>query len=189
MNDRIIMHDLPLSGLKLIKRSPITDKRGSLQRVYCSHIFNNYAIDTPLNQINLTHTPTAGIIRGMHFQHAPYAEIKVVTCLRGKIFDVAVDLRENSPTFLKWHGEILSPELHNSLLIPKGFAHGYQTLTDDCELLYFHTSSYHPQSEGGIFPMDTMINVSWPMALTDISDRDNNHPLLTIDFKGLPHAL
>ena len=109
--------------------------------------------------------------------------------VRGRVFDVVIDLRQESPTFLKWHGEILSPELNNSLLIPKGFAHGFQALANDCELLYFHTASYHQQSEGGVSPADPMIGISWPLVVTEISDRDMTHPLLTANFKGLTNEM
>ncbi|VVC72832.1 dTDP-4-dehydrorhamnose 3,5-epimerase family protein [Aquicella lusitana] len=189
MDNRISLQDLPLPGLALIKRNPIGDSRGFLQRMYCQEILSGFGLSESIAQINLTLTQACGSVRGMHFQRAPYAETKIVTCLRGRVFDVAVDLRENSPTFLQWHGEILSPELCNSLLIPKGFAHGFQTLSGDCELLYFHTAPYHQPSEGGLSPMDPMLKISWPLAITQMSDRDRNHPLLTAEFKGLMNEM
>ena len=88
-------------------------------------------------------------MRGLHFQYPPHAETKLVSCLRGEVFDVAVDLRRDSPTFLRWHAEILSSDNHRTLLIPEGFAHGFQTLTEDCELLYLHTAAWQPGAEGG----------------------------------------
>ena len=95
-------------------------------------------------------TASRGTVRGMHFQHPPHAETKFVSCLRGEVFDVAVDLRNGSPTFLHWHAEILSADNHRTLVIPEGFAHGFQTLSDDCEMLYFHTAAYNPEAEGGL---------------------------------------
>lgn len=187
--DRIIFEDTSLPDLKLIKRNPIADKRGFLQRMYCQEILSSAGIAEPLAQINLTLTHAIGAIRGMHFQHPPYSETKIVTCLRGRVFDVAVDLRKDSPTFLQWHAEILSPELCNSFLIPKGFAHGFQTLSNDCELLYFHTASYHQPAEGGLSPTDPLLNIKWPLAISEISDRDSHHPFLTAEFKGLSNEM
>lgn len=184
MNEQLILQDLPLPGLKLIKRNRAGDKRGFLQRMYCQEILAKNGILEQIAQINLTLTHLAGAVRGMHFQYPPYAETKIVSCLRGQVFDVAVDLRQGSPTFLQWFGEVLSPELNNSLLIPKGFAHGFQALSNDCELLYFHTTAYHPQAEGGISPTDPKIGIAWPLAITEMSDRDVRHPKLTDSFTG-----
>lgn len=189
MDDRLCIQDLPLLGLKQITRQVLADTRGSLQRLYCQEILNRHGTLESIAQINLSHTRLKGSIRGMHYQKSPHAETKIVSCLRGKVWDVAVDLREDSPTFLKWHAEILSPELNNSLLIPKGFAHGFQTLSDDCELLYFHTTSFNPQAEAGLSPFEPRLNLPWPLDVTELSDRDRNHPLLTDTFRGLAHAM
>lgn len=189
MEEKILLHHLPLNGLRLIQRKPMKDPRGHLERMYCQRLFVQHGLVESIAQINLTLTKQMGTVRGMHFQHPPHAEDKIVTCLRGRVFDVAVDLRHDSPTFLKWHAEILSPELNNSLLIPKGFAHGFQALTSDCELLYFHTAFYHPAAEGGISPIDPQLNIQWPLAITDMSDRDKNHALLTTQFMELTHAM
>jgi len=121
----------------------------------------------------------------MHFQNAPYAETKFVTCLRGEVFDVAVDVRKNSPTFLHWHGELLTQDNHTTLLIPEGFAHGFQTLTSDCEMLYFHTAAYHADSEGALNAQDPRLTIKWPMAITEQSERDKSHALITPNFKGV----
>ncbi len=185
MQNKFILKELPLSGLKLIQRHSIVDKRGFLQRMYCQEIFTRFDLDESIAQINLTLTEACGAIRGMHFQHPPYAETKIVSCLRGKIFDVAIDLRVGSPTFLQWHGEILSPERCNSLLIPKGFAHGFQTLEQGCELIYFHTAPYHQPAESGLSPFDPLLKIKWPLAITEMSDRDQQHPFLTDTFEGL----
>ncbi|HSW70957.1 MAG TPA: dTDP-4-dehydrorhamnose 3,5-epimerase family protein [Gammaproteobacteria bacterium] len=189
MDDRLHIQDLPLAGLKQIIRRAISDQRGSFQRLYCQQILEQHSILEPIAQINLTHTRKKGSIRGMHYQNPPYGETKVVSCLRGKVLDVAIDLRQGSPTFLKWHAEILSPDLNNSLLIPKGFAHGFQTLTEDCELLYFHTAAYHPQAEAGLSPFDPRLNLDWPLSVTELSDRDRNHPLLTDNFQGVSYEV
>jgi dTDP-4-dehydrorhamnose 3,5-epimerase len=121
----------------------------------------------------------------MHFQYPPGAEDKLVSCLRGEVWDVAVDLRKGSPTFLAWHAERLSAENGISLLIPKGFAHGFQTLTDDCELLYLHTADYAPDLEGAVNAFDPKLSIEWPLAVTAISDRDRAHPFVDADYSGI----
>ena len=121
----------------------------------------------------------------MHFQLPPHAETKLVSCLRGEIFDVAVDLRKNSPTFLQCHGEVLSESNHRSLLIPEGFAHGFQALSDDCELIYLHTAAYEASAEGALNAIDQRLAIAWPMVITEISDRDRRHPMLAADFEGI----
>jgi dTDP-4-dehydrorhamnose 3,5-epimerase len=121
----------------------------------------------------------------MHFQNAPHSEMKLVSCLQGEIWDVAVDLRKNSPTFLRWHAERLSAENCRALLIPEGFAHGFQTLTDDCELLYLHSAPYVREAEAGIRLNDPLINIHWPLEFFEISTRDAGHPLLNDQFKGI----
>lgn len=142
-------------------------------------------INKPIAQINHTLTRKKGAVRGMHFQRPPHAEIKLVSCLKGEIWDVAIDLRSDSATFLQWHGETLSAENRKSLLIPEGFAHGFQTLTEDCELIYLHTSAYHPESEGALNATDPKLAIAWPLAISDISERDRNHKSIEQDFQGI----
>ena len=142
--------DTPLSGLKLIDRKPIGDHRGYLERMFCQSQLDSLMQHRRLVQINHTLTRQRGTVRGLHFQYPPCAEIKMVSCLRGEIFDVAVDLRSGSATFLSWHAETLSPTNHKTLFIPEGFAHGFQALTDDCEMLYLHSAAYDPRNEGGL---------------------------------------
>lgn len=189
MNDLFTIEDLPLSGLRRIIRKPFVDKRGFLQRMYCQDTLVKQGIIESIAQINLTLTHSTGTLRGMHFQYPPYSEVKIVSCLRGRVFDVAVDLRQGSPTFLKWYAEILSPELNNSLVIPHGFAHGFQALCDDCELLYFHSVAYNQQAEGGLSAIDPRIGITWPLVITEMSDRDKNHLLLTANFNGLTYEM
>ncbi len=111
-------------------------------------------------------------MRGVHFQKAPHAEMKLVRCLKGKVWDVAVDLREGSPTQYQWHAEILSGENYKMMVIPEGFAHGFQTIEPDSELLYLHTEYYHPESEGGLHPLSERLGISWPLDITQLSERD-----------------
>lgn len=177
--------DLPLSGLKLLQRARLEDSRGYLSRFYCAQEFVSFGFSKPISQINHTLTRNKGAVRGLHYQHPPHAEIKLVSCLKGEIFDVAVDLRKDSPTFLKWHAEILSAENQKSLLIPEGFAHGFQTLADDCELIYFHTEMYHPESEGALNVLDSTLKIKWPLPVADLSNRDREHAMITDDYQGI----
>jgi len=174
-----------IAGLKIIQRKSIGDARGFLSRIYCNDTFKAFGVNKSVAQINHTLTQHQGTVRGLHFQFPPYAETKLVTCIKGEIFDVAVDLRKNSPTFLKWHGEVLSASNQKSLLIPEGFAHGFQTLVDDCELIYLHTQPYHPAAESALNVLDSALNIIWPLAITELSERDRTHAMIDYDFQGL----
>jgi dTDP-4-dehydrorhamnose 3,5-epimerase len=176
----------PLSDLMLVQRKTAEDNRGFLSRFFCIEAFSEAGIKKPIVQINHTLTRKKGAVRGLHFQYPPHAEIKLVSCLKGKVLDVAVDIRRTSPTFLQWHGEILSAENYKSLLIPEGYAHGFQALTEDCELVYLHTSAYHSDSEGALNVTDPSLSIDWPLPVIDLSKRDQNHPFVTnINFKGI----
>jgi dTDP-4-dehydrorhamnose 3,5-epimerase len=177
--------DTPLQGLKLLQRKPIGDSRGYLERLFCAEEFKAAGVHKPIVQINHTFTRRKGAVRGMHFQLPPHAETKLVSCLHGEVFDVAVDLRKASPTFLKWHGKALSATNQRSLLIPEGFAHGFQALTDDCELIYLHTAAYRPEAECALNATDPHLAIAWPMEITELSDRDRGHPMLAADFDGI----
>jgi len=175
----------PLAGLMVVQKKPIEDARGFLSRFYCAEAFSQAGMHKAISQINHTLTRQKGAVRGLHYQHPPHAEIKVVSCLKGEIFDVAVDLRQNSPTFLNWHGVVLSAKNQCSLLIPEGFAHGFQTLADDCELIYLHTAPYAVESEGALNALDARLAIDWPLAITERSERDRLHPMIKTDFKGI----
>lgn len=121
----------------------------------------------------------------MHFQCPPHVETKIVSCLKGEIFDVAVDIRKGSPTFLFWHAEILSAANQKSMLIPEGFAHGFQTLSKGCELIYLHTSSYAPGCEGGLNVHDPRLAIAWPLDIAELSNRDQSFSCVDDEFEGL----
>lgn len=182
---RFSTHSTPIVDLTLLQRHPIGDDRGYLERLFCQSDLQDILGSRDIVQINHTLTTRAGTVRGMHFQYPPHAEMKLVTCLWGEVFDIALDLRQDSPTFLQWHGEILSAENHRTFVIPEGCAHGFQTLSDRCELLYCHTAPYTSEAEGGVRHDDPRINIVWPLAITEISQRDLSHPLLTQDFGGI----
>ena len=175
----------PLSDLKLVQRKAVEDHRGFLSRFYCADEFRMAGITKPIAQINHTLTRKKGAVRGLHFQLPPHAETKFVSCVRGEIWDVAVDLRSDSPTFLQWHGEILSAANRKSLLIPDGFAHGFQALTEDCELIYLHTAAYQPGAEGALNVADPRLDIAWPLPIVDLSDRDRSHSLIDENFHGI----
>lgn len=185
MSSRFEIRDTPLPGLKVIERKVIGDGRGFLERLYCADELRDVIGDSAIAQINRTLTSMRGTVRGMHFQFPPHAEIKFVSCLRGTVFDVAVDLRRDSPTFLRWHAELLSDAEHTTILIPEGFAHGFQTLTDNCELLYFHSAAYEPVAQGGVNARDPMLAIQWPEDITEMSARDASHSMLTGDYRGV----
>jgi dTDP-4-dehydrorhamnose 3,5-epimerase len=174
-----------LEGLHIVQRGRIEDVRGFFSRFFCFEEISAAGFLQPIAQINHTLTRQRGSVRGMHFQFSPHSEDKFVSCLRGEIFDVAVDLRKDSPTFLQWHSEILSAENGRSLLIPQGFAHGFQTLIDDVELLYLHSAPYVQSAEGGLNPADPMLSIAWPLEFAELSSRDAAHSYLTNDFGGI----
>lgn len=182
---RLQYSDTTLPGLRLIQRHRIGDHRGFLDRLFCDEELTAAGWVRPIAQINHTYTHQKGTVRGLHFQYPPHAEMKLVTCLRGVVWDVAVDLRPDSPTFLSWHAEELSRENQRALLIPEGFAHGFQTLTPDVEMLYCHTGSYAPDAEGGLHPEDTRLSINWPQPITELSERDASHPAVTDKFEGV----
>lgn len=182
---RFTVTDLPLAGLKRVQRRRLGDSRGSLSRLFCTEELASAGWVKPIAQINHTYTAKHGTVRGMHFQQQPRAEMKLVSCIRGEVWDVAVDLRAGSPTFLHWHAEQLSTENGCALLIPEGFAHGFQTLTDGVEMLYCHSEAYAADVEGGVNPADPRLGIAWPLAIAELSARDAAHALITADFEGV----
>lgn len=173
-----------IPGLMLIQSERFRDDRGEFLRWFCADELASVLGGRAIMQANHSLTRRSGSLRGLHYQRPPYQEIKLVRCLRGKIFDVVVDLRHDSPTFLQWRGFELDDSRDTSLLIPEGCAHGFQTMADNTELLYLHTSPYTPSHEAGIRYDDPRLGIDWPMSVTDISQRDRNHPLLNESFEG-----
>ena len=174
-----------LKDAYIFEPEPIIDHRGKFARIYCRRELEMLGNCKPIVQINHSFTKEKGAIRGMHFQYPPNTEIKIVKCVAGSVYDVIIDLRQNSPTFRKWYGETLSAENMKMMYIPEGFAHGFQVFDTNSELIYFHSQFYSPQHEGGIRFDDPVINISWPLEVTEVSNRDQRHHLLTEDFKGI----
>lgn len=174
-----------LAGAFVASSRPFCDHRGRFARLFDRDILSAIHADRAIVQINHSLTIAAGAVRGMHFQRAPHFEAKWVRCIRGRVFDVAVDLRGGSPTFLQHVSVELSEKAANAFFIPEGCAHGFQVIEPGSELLYLHTQSYVPSAEGGVRWDDPLLAIDWPCPVTDISQRDQSHPLLTHDFEGL----
>ena len=173
--------DTPVADLTIVRSVHHRDARGTFLRLFCAQELQPVLGHRQIAQINHSKTSHAGAVRGMHFQRPPHAEMKMIRCLRGRVWDVAVDLRAGSPTFLQWHAEELAQDDAQMLVIPEGFAHGFQALEPDSELLYVHTAFYHPPSEGGLPYDDPRLAITWPLPPQDLSPRDLSHPLLDAD--------
>ncbi len=185
MSTRFDIVNIPLQGLNVLQRKPLGDSRGYLERMFCDQELVELLGNRIIRQINHTLTEKTGTVRGLHFQYPPHAETKFVTCLKGEVYDVAVDLRAGSPTFLRWYAEVLSEGNWKTMVIPEGFAHGFQTLTENCELLYFHTETYTPKAEAGLCAIDPALAIQWPLSVTEQSTRDQQHPMIEDTFKGV----
>jgi dTDP-4-dehydrorhamnose 3,5-epimerase len=179
------MQATPLGGLFEIQTAKIADVRGQFSRLFCEQDFAPIRAELHFTQINLSGTRQRGTVRGMHYQTPPAAEAKLIRCLRGRVFDVAVDIRATSPTFLNWHALELSDDNERAIFIPEGFAHGFQALTDDVQLLYLHTASWTPACEAGLRHDDPRLAIAWPLPVTLISDKDCSYPLIDDSFCGI----
>ena len=182
---RLEIAPTPLAGVMQVRRQRLRDDRGYLARVFCAEELSAAGWNVPIAQINLTQTNRPGTVRGMHYQLPPYSECKLVSCMRGEVWDVALDLREGSPTFLRWHALHLSGDNDTAMLLPEGVAHGFQSLSADAELLYCHSLPYAAQHERGLNPLDPRIAIEWPMAVSAMSPRDHDHPMLSPSFRGV----
>lgn len=181
---KLTLTELPLKGAYLIEPITFKDSRGSFSRVFCKEELSDI-FDGNIAQINHSLTHQKGSIRGFHFQYPPNAEIKMVKCIQGSAFDVIVDLRDGSPTFLESYSVILSDANMCTIYIPKGFAHGFQTLEEDTQLLYMHSEVYVPENEGALNVFDPRLAIDWPLPLGDLSHRDTHHPMIPQDFQGI----
>ena len=170
-------------GLVRIERTPIGDHRGFLERLFCVSNIKAWK-NRKIFQINRTKTLQAGVIRGLHFQYPPFSECKYVTCLKGRVFDVALDLRLSSSTYGQCYKLELDSEKRNALIIPEGFAHGFQTLTTNVEMFYIHSAIYNSEYESGINAFTKDLSIQWPQVCSDISERDKVFPNLE-SFKGI----
>lgn len=168
-----------------IERQKLTDERGYFSRLFCSDELAAAGWTGPVAQINHSHTTHRGTVRGMHYQRPPHNEMKLVSCLQGEVWDVAVDLRHGSPTFLHWHAEHLSATNDYALLIPPGFAHGFQALSNDAALLYCHSAAYTPDVEAGLHPLEPRAAIAWPLSPAQLSPRDEGQAFINANFEGV----
>jgi dTDP-4-dehydrorhamnose 3,5-epimerase len=174
-----------LKGLFTIELLSLNDERGFFARTFCKEKFSEIGFNEEFVQFNHSFNSLKGTIRGMHYQKAPFSETKLIRCVQGSVYDVAIDLRKDSPTYLKYFGVELSAQNLNCILIPHGFAHGFQTLEDNTSLIYHHTNFYTPNTEGGILFNDPIINIQWEYPPRNVSQRDLNHPLINNNFQAL----
>ena len=179
------LHWTPIDGLWDVETVPRSDERGSLTRLFCADVFAAVGADLRFVQTNHTVTRRRGTVRGLHFQRPPALEAKLIRCLRGRVFDVVVDLRDGSPTFAHWHAVELSGSNQRQVLVPPGCAHGFQALADDCELLYQHTAPYTPACEDGVAHDDPRLAIAWPEPVTAVSDRDRRFRSLGAGFEAV----
>lgn len=174
-----------LADVVVVDTAGFADQRGVFSRYFCERELSPVIGTRRIVQINDSQNIAKATVRGMHFQRAPHAEMKLVRCIKGRVWDVAVDLRAGSPSFLQWHGEELSAENQRMLVIPEGCAHGFQTLEPDSELLYLSTAFYAPEAEGGVACDDPRLRIAWPLPVGGLSERDRHHPWVTDDFRGI----
>jgi dTDP-4-dehydrorhamnose 3,5-epimerase len=177
--------DTKINGVKVILSEPFRDGRGFFNRIFCQQELEVIRPDILIAQINHSMTKVKGTIRGMHFQYPPHAEMKIVRCIRGSVFDVAVDLRKKSSTFLQWHGEILSAENMKALVVPEGCAHGFQSLEDNVEMVYLSTAFYCREAEDGIRYNDPKVNIKWAYPAVNLSEKDMSHSFIADDCTGI----
>jgi dTDP-4-dehydrorhamnose 3,5-epimerase len=174
----MIFHPAPLKDAYTIAGESRYDDRGLFARAFCADEFRREGLVHSFAQVNLSDNHRAGTIRGMHFQKAPHAEVKLVRCVKGAIYDVIVDIRPDSPTYLQWFGATLSAENGLMMYVPEGFAHGYQSLEDHATAFYLVSTPYAPGAEGGLRHDDPQLAIRWPISVTSVSPKDVAWPLL-----------
>ena len=175
----MIFTEIKIKGVYLIGPEFLNDERGFFARSFCKEEFQKHGLDTDIVQCNISYNKKKGTLRGMHYQVPPFEEAKVVSCTKGSIYDVVVDLRRDSPTYCYWHAEELSADTYRMLFIPKSCAHGFQTLEDNCIVYYQMGEYYHPECARGIRWNDPSIRIVWPVPAMIISEKDKNYG----DFK------
>jgi dTDP-4-dehydrorhamnose 3,5-epimerase len=181
----MIIHPTPISDLVVAESKAFKDGRGAFVRLFCEKELSSVLAGRKIVQINHSCTAAVGAVRGLHFQYATHAEMKLVRCLKGKVWDVAVDLRPQSPSYKRWYAQELAAHSAYMMVIPEGFAHGFQVLAAGSELLYLHTAFYMPESEGGVRYDDPALAIAWPIQVTEISVRDSSHTYIDSSFRGV----
>lgn len=173
-----------LAGVMVVETTPFADHRGAFACLYDARDLAPVIGVRRIVQINHSRTAAVGTVRGMHYQNPPHAEMKLVRCLRGRVWDVAVDLRAGSPTYLRWHAEELAADNARMLVVPEGCAHGFQVLEPESELLYLHTAFYAPEAEDGVFCEDPRLGIAWPLPVIGLSQRDRSFAPIAPNYTG-----
>lgn len=174
----MLIAETPLPGVFVVEPSPIEDHRGHFARVWCRTELGDAGLTRDWEQANVQFSPRQGTLRGMHYQRPPHDEVKLVRCTRGAVFDVAVDLRTDSPTYRRWHGAELTASNYRTMWVPEGCAHGFVTLEPDSEVLYMTSKPFAADHAWGVRYDDPAIGIEWPVGVSVISERDANWPLL-----------
>jgi dTDP-4-dehydrorhamnose 3,5-epimerase len=177
--------ETPLKGAYTIEIEPHIDDRGFFVRTYCKREFDQIHHTKEFVQFNHSMTVKKGTLRGMHYQVPPSAEIKLIRCIRGKVLDVVIDLRKNSPTFLQHISIVLSEDNRQMIYVPEGFAHGFQTLEDNSQMIYHHTEYYTPENERGLNYSDPAFQIKWPLPPINMTHKDQEYPFIDNNFKGI----
>ena len=177
--------EAPLAGVYIIELEPFQDERGLFIRTFCQKEFAKIGFQKPIVQINHSVTRKTGTIRGMHYQLPPSCETKIIRCVQGEVFDVMVDIRAGSPTFLQWYGVELTKDNFRLVYIPEGFAHGFQSITENVELIYLSSSFYSPEHERGLRFDDPALVIDWPLPVGIVSPKDQICPFIDCNFKGI----
>jgi len=174
-----------IEGVFVVEQKYGQDNRGFFGRLFCQQALSDIIGRREIIQINHSCTHEKGSVRGLHYQHQPVAEMKLIRCIKGKIFDVAVDLRQDSATFLNWYGHELSADNHKMMVVPEGCAHGFQVLEENSEMIYLHTAPYRPESEAGVSVNDPKLAINWPLPVEGLSERDKSFAFIGSDFSGV----
>ncbi len=180
---------LELPGAAVIDTSPFNDSRGTFARFFCKNELSGILGNREIVNVNFSRTSGIGTVRGMHYQRPPAAEMKLIRCISGAVYDVIIDIRRDSPTFLEWTGLELSAENMRMIVVPEGFAHGFQTLEKDSAIIYLTTEFYSPEYESALNADDPALAINWPLKITERSEKDQAHPYIDrADFKGVIHS-
>ncbi len=182
-------HQTGLKGAFIVEFEVLRDQRGFFARTFCKNEFTAIGHNKEFVQFNHSMTITKGTLRGMHYQAPPSSEIKLIRCICGEVYDVIVDIRKGSPTFLQHFAVSLSGENMKMIYVPEGFAHGFQTLRDNSQMIYYHTAYYAPSDERALRYNDPALNIEWPLEPLNVSGKDQNHPLITNSFKGIYYEM
>jgi len=177
--------ETPLKGLYIIHHKIMYDERGVFARTFCKEEFSSINFNKEFIQFNHSYNLKKGTFRGMHYQNSPFSETKLIRCIQGSVYDIAVDIRKGSATFMQYYSIELSERNMYSILIPEGFAHGFQTLEDYSSLIYHHSEPYNTEADAGIRYDDLSIGIKLPLDISNISQKDKSYPLLSKDFKGI----